>query len=468
MEIEEFIGLVHLTQKLGLITPTIAEEVLSHIRSVNDNFIDPKILTQNNHLTAWQIGKIIAGDGTMLLFNGYQLLSPVGLGNLGRTYKAKKIDTGEIVALKVLRKRHTSNNAETLKFLRQGEILKDINHPNIVKTLDLFPGTKNIPPYLALEWIKGGSVYDWLEIKTFLSCSEACLIMEDVIKAFLYLQKMGISHGNFSGAKVLLDNTSHPKINNFRFASIFDPLTRQIKNQNSLSFDYAGLEKHSSGSSSPTQSDIFFAGCLFYHLLTGKSPLPGSFQKRKEMYNSNEFKLLFNTEFEKTLPSETLPIIKNMISIDPKSRYNDFLQVQIAIQSIRKKIQSEYGVNSATNGSTIFLVIRSDKKRQLIKAYMQNRGFRILQANNLEQALNVYSRESFKHLIIELDSYLSIKETFAKMITESELRRRFLHTVFLVGKKKLMHIPARHGNTFIETPIDFSLVMEKIMLHEKT
>jgi hypothetical protein len=54
------------------------------------------------------------------------------------------------------------------------------------------------------------------------------------------------------------------------------------------------------------------------------------------------------------------------------------------------------------------------------------------------------------------------------MITESELRRRFLHTIFLVGKKKLMHIPARHGNTFIETPIDFSLVMEKILLHEKT
>jgi hypothetical protein len=37
-----------------------------------------------------------------------------------------------------------------------------------------------------------------------------------------------------------------------------------------------------------------------------------------------------------------------------------------------------------------------------------------------------------------------------------------------VGKKKLMHIPARHGNTFIETPIDLSLVMEKILLHEKT
>ena len=118
--------------------------------------------------------------------------------------------------------------------------------------------------------------------------------------------------------------------------------------------------------------------------------------------------------------------------------------------------------------STIFLVIRNDKKRQLIKAYMQNRGFRILQANNLEQALTVYNREHFKHLIIELDSYLSIKETFSKMIIESELRRRFLHTIFLVGKKKPLHIPARNGNTFIETPIDFSLVMEKIMAHEKS
>jgi hypothetical protein len=70
------------------------------------------------------------------------------------------------------------------------------------------------------------------------------------------------------------------------------------------------------------------------------------------------------------------------------------------------------------------------------------------------------------HFFLSLN--LSIKETFAKMITESELRRRFLHTIFLVGKKKLMHIPARHGNTFTETPIDLSLVMEKILLHEKT
>ena len=147
--------------------------------------------------------------------------------------------------------------------------------------MDLFPGTKNIPPYLALEWIKGGTVYDWLEIKTFLSCPEACLIMEELSKAFLYLQKMGISHGNFSGAKVLMDGTSHPKINNFRYGSIFDTATGQIKNQDLLSFDYAGLGRHTGASSTATQSDIFFAGCLFYHLLTGKSPLPGSFKKRK-------------------------------------------------------------------------------------------------------------------------------------------------------------------------------------------
>lgn len=468
MEIEEFLGLLQLTEKLGLIAPDIAEELQNHINAGKSRLIDPKILIQKNHLTEWQISKIVAGNGTMLLFNGYHLLSPIGLGKLGRTYKAKKIDTGEVVALKVLRKRHITNNFETLKFLRQGEILKTISHPNIVKILDIFPGTKNIPPYLSLEWIKGGSIYDWLEIKTFLSCPEACLIMEELSKAFLYLQKMGISHGNFSGAKVLLDNTSHPKINNLRYGTIFDPATGQIKNQDSLSFDYAGLAKHTGLSSSNTQSDIFFLGCLFYHLLTGKSPLPGSFQNRKEMYDSDKFQFNFNTEFEKTLPSETLPIIRNMISIDPKSRYTDFLQVQIAIQSIRKKIQAEYGVQSTENSSTIFLVIRNEHKRKLIKAYMQNRGFKILQANNLEQALEIYNREPFKHLILELDNYLSIKDTFSKLINESELRRRFLHTVFLVGKKKPFHIPARHGNTFIEKPIDFSLVMEKIMTNEKS
>jgi response regulator RpfG family c-di-GMP phosphodiesterase len=176
---------------------------------------------------------------------------------------------------------------------------------------------------------------------------------------------------------------------------------------------------------------------------------------------------MFNKEFEKTLPSEILGVIKNMISLDPKSRYTDFIQVQIAIQAIQKKIKADYLNNSDGKESTIFLVMNSDKNKTLIKAYMQNRGFRILQANNLSQALDVYKREPFRHLILELDNYLSIKDAFTKIVNESEMRRLTLHTLFLLKGRKPINIPARHGNTFIEKPIDFSLVMEQILAYEK-
>jgi hypothetical protein len=81
--------------------------------------------------------------------------------------------------------------------------------------------------------------------------------------------------------------------------------------------------------------------------------------------------------------------------------------------------------------------------------------------------LDVYKREPFRHLILELDNYLSIKDAFTKIVNESEMRRLTLHTLFLLKGRKPINIPARHGNTFIEKPIDFSLVMEQILAYEK-
>lgn len=91
MEIEEFTALVHITQQLGLISPFVAEEVLAHTRISNSKFIDPKILTEHNYLTDWQIGKIVSGDGTMLLFNGYHLLFRLGQENWGELTKPGKL-----------------------------------------------------------------------------------------------------------------------------------------------------------------------------------------------------------------------------------------------------------------------------------------------------------------------------------------------------------------------------------------
>lgn len=467
MEIEEFTGLVHIAERFGLIDSLAAEELLSPYIHDKNQSIDPKILSQKNFLTAWQINKLLSGNGTQILFDGYQLLTPVGFGKLGRTYKAKKINTGELVALKVLRKRCLGNNEETNHFLRQADILKNIEHPNLLKFSDIHYGKNDTPPYLALEWIKGGTVYDWLDVKTFLSCPEALIIMEEITNTFVHLHRIGITHGNFTGTKVLLENPLSPKINNFRYGTVSNPVTSEVTNEAPTSFEYGGLAKHTGESPANTQADIFFAGCLFYHLLTGKSPLPSSYEKRKALYDSGEFQFVYNTEFEKTLPAETLPVIKNMMAIDPKARYTDFIQVKIAIGAIQKKMQAENGLIKSALVSTVFLVIQNDKKRQLAKAFFQNRGFRILQANNLEQAFTVYCREPFKHLVVELDDFNSVKATYMKIVVETELRRLFLHMIFLLKKSFVSDIPARHGNSFIDPPVEFSAILKKIITHEK-
>jgi uracil-DNA glycosylase family 4 len=369
MEIEEFTGLVHLTEKLGLISHFNVMDILSQIGTAENRFIDPKILIQNNYLTPWQISKIVAGEGSLLLFDGYQLLGPIGFGKLGRLYKAKKIDTGETVALKVLRKRHLGDEFETLNFLRQAEILKDIDHPNIIKTLDLSTGNGNTPPYFSMEWVRGGSIYDWLEVKTFLSCPEACLIMEEISKTLVFFQKLGITHGNLSGTKILFENHSQPKLNNFRYGTIFDPKTGKIQSQPDLSFDYSGLARHTKKTPSNSQSDIFFAGALLDKILIASG------LKRSDAYFLNIIRCL-PPENRLPLPAEVSNcsgFLERQISlVNPKlicclgSCAAEFiLNSKIPVSKLRGRLHDWNGIPVLCTYHPAVLIRNPEKKRDV-------------------------------------------------------------------------------------------------------
>src|SRR5258708_34467435 len=92
----------------------------------------------------------------------YQLLKPIGAGGMGDVYQAQDVRTKQLVAVKHLKPDAIQDAPDTIaRFKREGEALRQLNHPNIVKVLATLE--ENSQYYLMMEYVSGGSLAEPLK-----------------------------------------------------------------------------------------------------------------------------------------------------------------------------------------------------------------------------------------------------------------------------------------------------------------
>ena len=94
---------------------------------------------------------------TDMIGDRYQIGEHLGSGGMGTVYKGTDTETGEAVAIKILHPGLVNRDPTMLtRFTREGEALRQLNHPNIVKMLAAIEeGGKH---YLVMEYVGGGDL----------------------------------------------------------------------------------------------------------------------------------------------------------------------------------------------------------------------------------------------------------------------------------------------------------------------
>jgi serine/threonine protein kinase len=86
----------------------------------------------------------------------------LGRGGMGDVYRARDTQTGETVAVKALKPGVVALDPDIVeRFAREGQVLRQLNHPNIVKMVAAVE--KDGQHYLVIEYVGGGSLRDLLE-----------------------------------------------------------------------------------------------------------------------------------------------------------------------------------------------------------------------------------------------------------------------------------------------------------------
>src|SRR5687768_1726925 len=89
--------------------------------------------------------------GRSLLGGRFQVEREVGRGGVGVVYRAFDLETAQWVALKLIAVEGV-DAAEEDRFLREGKLLKELDHPHIVKLVTC--GKLDEIPYVAMEWLE--------------------------------------------------------------------------------------------------------------------------------------------------------------------------------------------------------------------------------------------------------------------------------------------------------------------------
>src|SRR5690242_7210098 len=138
-----------------------------------------------------------------LLAERFQIEEFIAEGGMGAVYRGHDMQTGEIVAIKVLRSEVITETPEMLeRFVREGETLRRLNHPNIVKMLGAFETDGQY--CLVMDYIRGGSLRDLLKKEGRLSVERVVALALELADALARTHHLKIIHRDIKPDNILI------------------------------------------------------------------------------------------------------------------------------------------------------------------------------------------------------------------------------------------------------------------------
>ncbi|MFB7289844.1 serine/threonine-protein kinase [Actinacidiphila glaucinigra] len=210
----------------------------------------------------------------------YELVEPLGRGATGTVWRSQVRDTGETVAIKVLKEELASDPDIVMRFLRERSVLLRLRHPHIVRVRDLVVEGELLA--LVMDLIEGPDLYRHLRENGPFTPVGAALLTAAVADALAASHADGVVHRDLKPANVLLatvagpDGTQqmHPMLTDFGIARLADSpgVTR--------THEFVGTPAYiapesAQGRPQTSAVDIYGAGILLYELVTGRPPFRG-------------------------------------------------------------------------------------------------------------------------------------------------------------------------------------------------
>ena len=296
----------------------------------------------------------------MKIVGEYKLFKLLGKGSFGEVYLTQKGNNPQILATKKLDKKQTDRPSVKKYFENEISIMKELNHPNIVKFYDMLASYSHY--YVVMEYCNGGGLSDCLKKYKKLynrpfTQEIVQYLMRQIIDGLKYLHSRKIIHRDIKLDNILVTFSndkdknslnmlaSRVKIIDFGLATRLGPEDLTYTALGSpINMDPLILKKYNkAGGYEKLQgynekADIWSLGTICYEMLTGEAMF--KVKSMKELLTKVEkgnYTIPINSNFSK----EAVAFLNSMLQYDPNNRLSaeELAQQDFMVKNVREFTQ---------------------------------------------------------------------------------------------------------------------------------
>ena len=295
-----------------------------------------QFLVQKKRLTEYQAALIQRGRADGFQIGGYIIQERLGKGATAGVYRALH-PSGQQVALKVLPASKARDAKALLRFQREGRFLTRLNHPNVVRAFQI--GQEGDIHFIIMEHLDGDTLEEVLTRRKKIPPTEAARLIHQALLGLQHLHEHRMIHRDLKPSNLMLipgwkagtpDTTLNSTLKILDIGigrETFhddDPTTRDLHLTAEGGLlgtpDYLAPEQARDSRNADIRSDLYSLGCVFYQLLTGRTPYS----------DTNIMTLMLKHSMESPPPIHQLApgtplvlqtIIETMMAKKPEDRY---------------------------------------------------------------------------------------------------------------------------------------------------
>jgi tetratricopeptide (TPR) repeat protein/predicted Ser/Thr protein kinase len=260
----------------------------------------------------------------------YDILAELGHGGMGRVYKARDLELGEVVAIKTLLTPDKVAFDEEARLLREVQICRRISHPNVVRVYDIgrFAGGR----FVTMEYIEGHGLDVLIAKESPLPFARIRSVLSEVAAGLHEAHSQGVVHRDLKPNNIMV-STGRLKILDFGIASMSGLGARLTQNGFAMGSPMYMSPDQILGADLDGRSDLYSLGILTYTMIAGREPydvLETRVLVLKQLQEAPPDVRRFRPE----TPKEWVAFLGRLLAKEPENRFQSAQEVLAALAKL--------------------------------------------------------------------------------------------------------------------------------------
>jgi len=262
----------------------------------------------------------------------FRLKSKLGAGGMGDVYLAEQESLDRKVAIKTLKKKFANDPNFVERFYREAKAMAKLDHPNVVRCYAV--GEDHGFHYVAIEYIDGKSMQDWMDDLKTLSVGDATHIILACLDALSHAHETKLIHRDIKPDNILVTSKGVVKVADLGLAKAVDEDNSMTQSGTGLGTPlYMPPEQARNAKHVDHRTDIYALGGTYYNFLTGKFPFSGDTALELIMKKeSGKFESVRKLNPE--VPEKLDLLIEKMMAKNPDHRFKSCAEIMTLLEDM--------------------------------------------------------------------------------------------------------------------------------------